>query len=308
MKYRMHILFVVLLSLILLMSCSHPENKINLEEYKNEYSYGLQVFDTSMEMLPNAIDEFSPNKERIIKFFNLTDHNTDYTLLVTLNGSLCSIKVDGQQAGLTYNSNAEANSEIEMDVSIQLKEEQLLPEFNYLVFTVITENQVANVQNTDLIFNKVSFAHQLNIPNTVQVAPLKMTIDKNDYHLKSDEIIDRYKKYQFATLQDIETKRYEMIINRSLQVDSDKRLGVRVEAVGDNGLYSLLLFYNNKPFLFSGNKHNYTFELDGDNMLSKELEITAEDKEGSLFALVFPLDNENYNPFLTNKATFEAEF
>lgn len=304
MKCRVPILILVLISLLFFTSCSTPEDTINLDEYKEKYSYGLQVFDMSMEMLPDAIDEFSPDKDRIIKFYNLTDRKTDYIFFVTLNGSLCPIKVDGQQAGFTFSSSTEANSVAELAVNIQLNEDQLLPDVNQLVFTVITEN---NVQNPDMIFNKVSFAHKIIVPDTIQFGTPNMEADENDYYPKSDEIIERYGNFQFATLQDIETRRYEMITNRSLQFYSDQRKEIRIEAVGDKGAYSLILFCNDKPIRLSGNEHNFKYTLNGDDMLSKELEITVEDTKGSLYALIFPLGNENYMPVLTNKVSFETD-
>lgn len=287
-----------------LTSCVHEE-VLELNEYKNKYNYGLQVFDMSMKMLPNAIDKFSKNKDRIIKFYNLTDYKTDYTFLVTLNGYMCPIKVNNKEVGVYYNGSTEANSVTEMEVNIQLDEEQLLPEKNFLVFTVITENQIVTGQEDNMFFNKVSFAHQLIVPDTIQVETNTFTTNETDYCYKSEEINERYSNHQFATLQGIETKRYEMIIDRSIQFNYDKRKEFRIEAVGDKGVYSLLIFCNNKPIYLSKDKYNYVFTLSGENMLSKEIELTGEDTEGTLYALIFPLESDNYMPFLTNKSKFE---
>ena len=305
MKCRIYVIFTVIIGLVFSTSCTQEE-VLNLDEYKDDYSYGLQVFDMSMEMLPNAIDEFSTDKDRIIKFYNLTDHQTDYTFFVTLNGYLCPIIVNGEDAGIYYNSSAESNTVAEMEINIQLKEELLLSELNYLVFTVITENQIVPEQNSHMIFNIVSFAHQLIVPDAIQIGANAFTINDADYYHKSDELNERYGIYQFATLQDIETKRYEMISDWSLQLNADKRK-LRVEAVGDKGVYSLLLFCNDKPIYLSKDKYNYIFTLSGDDMFSKEIEITVEDTEGTLYALIFPLESDNYMPFLTDKVNFETD-
>lgn len=306
MKYKIHILFVVIIGLILFTSCGHEEETY-IDEYKDEYSYGLQVFDMSMKMLPNATDEFSTNKDRIIKFYNLTDHVTDYIFFVTLNGSLCPIKVDGAEAGVSYSGSAEADSVTQMEVNIQLKGEQLLHESNFLVFTVITDNQIVPDHNVDMLFNKVSFANKLNIPDTTQVKTNTVTIYDADNYQKSDEIKERYGDYQFATLQDIETRRYEMISDRNIQFHSNQSKRVRIEAVGDEGMYSLLLFCNNNPIYLSKDKYDYIFRLEGHDMFSKEIELSSEDTEGTLYALIFPLASDNYMPFLTNKVKFVTD-
>lgn len=142
--------------------------------------------------------------------------------------------------------------------------------------------------------------------DAIHVETNNFDFSETDYYDRSDEINERYGVYQFATLQNKETRRYEMISDRSLQFNSDILNKLRIEAVGDKGMYSVLIFSNNKPIHLAKDKYNYLFKLSGNDMFSKEMEISVEDAEGTLYALVFPLESDVYMPFLSNKAKFET--
>lgn len=269
----------------------------------NEFNCGIQVYNEDMEMLEDALDTFSDKKDRTVRFINLMDHETEFTLIITLNGSLCEF-INGEVTSRFFSHKVDSNSYIDIPIKINLDREYLNKEDNKLVFTIIAENQVISSLSDKMLFYSVSFAHDIIYDTTVES---EQAYDLSSSFSKKLDLVERLGDTKFVVLQSIDEENLSMKNTKNITFNDDNKGKVRVEFNGDSGKYALILFCDNKPVMLQDNKMNYNFQLEENEIFSKEFDVSSSIlSSGQIYAVVFPVSNKNYFAITSEKSMYNS--
>lgn len=279
--------------------------KSNYTELKNlEYRFGLLLYDENMNfMTERKIAYSSSNINRTVTFVNLTDKQSNFMLIVLLNGILQKFSAFGNKMDYTYKSVIGSEIEINIPVSIQCDDKLFTSGENRLLFTVLYDiDKVPSLNNNHILFYSCTFPCEIVLPDMYPNKLFQPAFSNKNIIDKPKSLDNQFNGILYSSLCNNESGK-EMIHKRNFIFNSEEEEMVTVQTVGPPGEYSSILFCDNEPVFIENVGTNVFFKIDENSMFSRDYKISY-NSEGQLYALTIPLNIGLKYPITSEKSSY----